>query len=115
VNERDNLLAVHELCIKMKGQVLGNERHRNLQLLFARHARRRTPVKPALSVCQALDAGSTAALPDSVRAELEQLEDCGGAGYLSEVSGQVRVGQPIPLTALLATEMCHKTRSSSGL
>ena len=40
---------------------------------------------------QALDAGSSAALPDGLRAELEELEDTGGVRHLQEISAQVKV------------------------
>ena len=41
---------------------------------------------------QALDAGSAAALPDGLRAELEQLEDHGGVRHLLDLAAQIKVG-----------------------
>ena len=40
---------------------------------------------------QALDARSTAALPDAVRVELESVQDAGGAGHLQDLVAQIRV------------------------
>jgi len=40
---------------------------------------------------QALDAGSAAALPDGLRAELEQLEDHGGVRHLHDLAAQIKV------------------------
>jgi programmed cell death 6-interacting protein len=40
---------------------------------------------------QALDTGSSAALPDGLRAELEQLENNGGVRHLQELQKQVQV------------------------
>ena len=42
-------------------------------------------------VMQALDAGSAAALPEGLRAELEQLEDHGGVRHLHDLATQIRV------------------------
>lgn len=42
-------------------------------------------------ICQALDAGSAAALPDGLRAELEQLEENGGVRHLQELQSQIKV------------------------
>ncbi|GAB4820758.1 hypothetical protein N2152v2_007804 [Parachlorella kessleri] len=39
---------------------------------------------------QALDARSTAALPDAVRVELESVQDAGGAGHLQDLVAQIR-------------------------
>lgn len=39
---------------------------------------------------QALDAGSAAALPDGLRAELEQLEDHGGVSHLHDLAAQIK-------------------------
>eukprot|EP00208_Stichococcus_sp_RCC1054_P002835 CAMPEP_0206140322 /NCGR_PEP_ID=MMETSP1473-20131121/9097_1 /ASSEMBLY_ACC=CAM_ASM_001109 /TAXON_ID=1461547 /ORGANISM="Stichococcus sp, Strain RCC1054" /LENGTH=740 /DNA_ID=CAMNT_0053534441 /DNA_START=308 /DNA_END=2527 /DNA_ORIENTATION=- len=39
---------------------------------------------------QALDAGSVAALPEGLRQELEQIEDCGGARFLQDLAAQVQ-------------------------
>ena len=44
---------------------------------------------------QALDAGSAAALPDGLRAELEQLEDHGGVSHLHDLAAQIKVYTPI--------------------
>ena len=43
---------------------------------------------------QALDAGSAAALPDGLRAELEQLEDHGGVRHLHDLAAQIKVPPP---------------------
>ena len=43
---------------------------------------------------QALDAGSAAALPDGLRAELEQLEDHGGVSHLHDLAAQIKVCTP---------------------
>lgn len=45
-------------------------------------------------VVQALDAGSAAALPDGLRAELEQLEDHGGVRHLHDLAAQIKVPYP---------------------
>lgn len=42
---------------------------------------------------QALDAGSAAALPDGLRAELEQLEDHGGVRHLHDLCTQIKVNK----------------------
>ena len=47
-------------------------------------------------VVQALDAGSAAALPDGLRAELEQLEDHGGVRHLHDLAAQIKVAPPPP-------------------
>ena len=40
---------------------------------------------------QALDAGTAAVLPEGLRAELEQLEDAGGARHLHDLRDQIQV------------------------
>lgn len=57
---------------------------------------------------QALDAGSAAALPDGLRAELEQLEDHGGVRHLHDLAAQIKVcSNPLLL--------CHTLDSSPAL
>ena len=48
---------------------------------------------------QALDAGSAAALPDGLRAELEQLEDHGGVRHLHDLAAQIKVSIPTLCTS----------------
>jgi len=40
---------------------------------------------------QALDAGSSAALPEGIRQELERIEDAGGLRFLQDLVSQVKV------------------------
>ena len=54
------------------------------------------PSSRVLRFLQALDAGSAAALPDGLRAELEQLEEHGGVRHLQELQNQVKVTAPKP-------------------
>lgn len=53
---------------------------------------------------QALDAGSAAALPDGLRAELEQLEDHGGVRHLHDLCTQIKA-------RLVLITFCYDTRS----
>ncbi len=41
---------------------------------------------------QALDAGTTALLPEGLRTELEALEDAGGVRHLTDLKAQIQVG-----------------------
>lgn len=50
-----------------------------------------SPPPPHRQALQALEAGSVAALPDAVRAELEDVERSGGLKHLQEVAQQVKV------------------------
>ena len=43
------------------------------------------------AVLQALEAGSSAALPEGVKGELERLEENGGVKHLSELAEQIKV------------------------
>lgn len=43
------------------------------------------------TVLQALEAGSSAALPEGVKGELERLEENGGVRHLSELADQIKV------------------------
>lgn len=40
---------------------------------------------------QALDAGSSAAIPEGIRQELEKIEDAGGLRFLQDLVAQVKV------------------------
>ena len=40
---------------------------------------------------QALDAGSSAAIPEGIRQELERIEDAGGLRFLQDLVAQVKV------------------------
>lgn len=57
---------------------------------------------------QALDAGSAAALPDGLRAELEQLEDHGGVRHLHDLAAQIKVCRT-------PFYFCHMLNSSAAL
>jgi len=48
-------------------------------------------VPESLDCLQALETGSSAALPDGLQAELEQLENNGGVRHLQELQKQVQV------------------------
>lgn len=45
---------------------------------------------------QALDAGSSAAIPEGIRQELERIEDAGGLRFLQDLVAQVKVCNPKP-------------------
>ena len=49
----------------------------------------RTDPQPCL---QALDAGSSAALPEGLRHDLEELEAHGGVAHLQDLGAQIKVG-----------------------
>ena len=57
---------------------------------------------------QALDAGSAAALPDGLRAELEQLEDHGGVRHLHDLAAQIKV-------CITPFHFCHTLDSRAAL
>lgn len=75
--------------------------------------------------CQALDAGSSAALPEGIRQELEKIEDSGGLRFLQDMVAQVRVrtkevapftSESFCLRPPIADACCACTRAaSSGL
>lgn len=57
---------------------------------------------------QALDAGSAAALPDGLRAELERLEDHGGVQHLQDLQKQVQVWDHL---LAISSLLCHQIAS----
>lgn len=67
--------------------------HTYFLILYSRLGQGSKPM--CLLHVQALDAGSAAALPDGLRAELEQLEDHGGVSHLHDLAAQIKVYIPI--------------------
>lgn len=49
------------------------------------------PSLPLNTTLQALDAGSSAAIPEGIRQELERIEDAGGLHFLQDLVTQVKV------------------------
>ena len=56
---------------------------------------------------QALDAGTTALLPEGLRTELEALEDAGGVRHLTDLKAQIQVGG----THALSSADCNPQQS----
>lgn len=61
---------------------------------------------------QALDAGSAAALPDGLRAELEQLEDHGGVRHLHDLATQIKDLRRVSIEELKKVESSLDKESS---